>query len=544
MSTVTPEAQTFANHLRKLYSPEEIKKALAELRVSPKELHKYRDDPAGFGIDVLGEYYTPDIIEMVESVRDHQVTIARSANATGKTFCAARTALWFLSMWDDSQVYTTSAPPEDNLKRLLWGEIGSVIKKHPFLVDGFKVRTLHIERSSLSFLTGVAIPITGTKDERESKFSGKHSPHLLFIVDEGDAVPEEVYKGIESCMSGGYVRLLVMFNPRRKSGTVWRMERDGQANVVELSAFDHPNVLFGEDRIPGAVSREITVRRINAWTRPLVDGERAGDRCFQVPSFLVGTIATSMRGVEYPPLPAGWREVIEPAFWYMVLGLYPQQDENQLISQEWIDNARARWDAYVAVNGMVPPQGIKPVLGLDVGEYGPDPNVACFRYGGWVAPFTVWNDMDTDAVADKALELYKARGCRYAYVDATGYGSNVAPKMGRNGASSSSVKVGEGPTMKPEGMDADFLQLRDQLWWLCREWLRADPGAMLPPDEMLIEELLAPTYSYHGTKRKLKVMSKDAMKDVLKRSPDRADSLCLTFAPTGGWSVGVAQIGR
>ena len=70
------------------------------------------------------------------------------------------------------------------------------------------------------------------------------------------------------------------------------------------------------------------------------------------------------------------------------------------------------------------------------------------------------------------------------------------------------------------------------MWWSCREWLRTDPGAMLPPDELLIEELQAPTYEVH--KGKIRVMKKATMREVLKRSPDRADALCLTFANAGG----------
>lgn len=509
-------------------------------------LRQYRDDPVGFGIDVLGEYYAPDITRVMESVRDYRITIARSSNQYGKSHCAGRLALWFLLMWDNVQVYTASAPPEDNLKRILWGEIGSLLTKHSSLVGGFKIRILHVERSPLSFLTGVTIPTTGTKEERQAKFSGKHQEHILFIVDEGDAVPDEVYQGIESCMSGGHVRLLIMFNPRRQSGRVWRMERDGLANVIELSAFSHPNVVTGEERVAGAVDRETTVRRINEWTRPLVEGERVDERCFQVPVCLVGTTAKSSNGrTVYPPLLPGHRQVVEPAFWYMVLGRYPTQSENQLINREWVNSARSRWDAYVAAKGETPPEGVKPTMGQDVGEFGPDPNVACFRYGGWVAPFVVWNDMDTDAVADKAYRLYVDRECATALIDATGYGSNVAPKMRRKGASATAVKVAESPTMRVEELDADFFQLRDQLYWSTREWLRTDPGAMLPPDEMLVEELLALTYGYHGKKRQIKVSSKDVLKEVLRRSPDRLDSLALTFAPaSGGWSVGVATLGR
>ena len=58
---------------------------------------------------------------------------------------------------------------------------------------------------------------------------------------------------------------------------------------------------------------------------------------------------------------------------------------------------------------------------------------------------------------------------------------------------------------------------------------------MLPPDEMLVEELATPTYEV--TNGKVRVMKKDVMRDLLKRSPDRADGLCLTFA-RGGFFAG------
>jgi hypothetical protein len=54
---------------------------------------------------------------------------------------------------------------------------------------------------------------------------------------------------------------------------------------------------------------------------------------------------------------------------------------------------------------------------------------------------------------------------------------------------------------------------------------------MLPPDEMLIEELQVPTYEVANGK--IRVMKKDTMRELLKRSPDRADALCLTFTPSG-----------
>jgi hypothetical protein len=109
-------------------------------------------------------------------------------------------------------------------------------------------------------------------------------------------------------------------------------------------------------------------------------------------------------------------------------------------------------------------------------------------------------------------------------VDGTGVGAGISPAMCRKGCHAYSIKVASSPTWSTEL--GDFKIIRDQLWWSVREWLRTEP-AMLPPDEWLLEELLVPTYD---TKTgKVKVMRKDIMKECLKRSPDRADALCLTF---------------
>jgi hypothetical protein len=193
----------------------------------------------------------------------------------------------------------------------------------------------------------------------------------------------------------------------------------------------------------------------------------------------------------------------------------------------WLNAARSRYDVYVAQFGEVPPQGVRPVMGQDVAEFGVDANAACFRYGGWVAPVVVWSGLDPDISATKAAGLYKERQALKANVDGTGVGAGVAPKMSRHGCRAYSIKVASSPTEATEL--GEFKQLRDQLWWATREWLRTDTGAMLPPDEELIEELATPTYEIKNGE--VKVMGKDMMKELLKRSPDRAESLIMTFAP-------------
>ena len=470
----------------------------------------------------------------MESVRDFPITIAKSGNATGKTHAAARIAIWFYKTFPDAQVYTSAAPPESNLKKLLWGEIGSAMEKHPKLFAADSIRSLFISRSAKSFISGVTIPASGTETQREAKFSGKHAPYLLFIIDEGDAVPDEVYRGIESCMSGGHARLLVMFNPRHQSGEVYRMERDGRANIIKLSAFNHPNVVTDEDQIPGAVTRETTIRRINQWCRLLAKGEVADGSCFELPVYLEGITARSQSGEEYPPLQPGFYKIMDPAFSYMVLGEYSAHESQQLISREWIARTRSRWNAYVSQYGDVPPIGAYATAGQDVGEFGTDSNVLCFRYGGFVERLISWSGLDTMETADRAVNECRQRKVFIVNIDATGVGAGVAPAMQRQGSTAIPVKVASSPTQRTEL--GEFQILRDQLWWACREWLRTDPGAMLPPDELLLEELQTPTYEVD--RGKIRVMKKATMREILKRSPDRADALCLTFH-SGGLFAGL-----
>lgn len=310
----------------------------------------YVDDPVGFGEDVFGETYTDDIAAVMESVRDYPVTIAESANAVGKTHGSARVVSWWYHTRKSipgayAQVYTAAAPPIENLRDLMWGQIYALTHFYPHVFARESVRAdLRISYldDPRSFITGVAIPKVGTDKEREAAFSGKHAPYLLFALDEGDAVPEPVYLGIDSCISGGKGRLLVMYNPRSDRGYVKKL-KDMGANVVRLSAFNHPNVYTGVDIYPGAVTRNKTVDRIHQWTLPANLAEHVvGYGRFRVPDFLEGVIATDERnGQPYDPLPGGERVITVPEFSYMVLGVFPGVSHGS-IYDVWLDN----WDDY------------------------------------------------------------------------------------------------------------------------------------------------------------------------------------------------------
>jgi hypothetical protein len=217
----------------------------------------------------------------------------------------------------------------------------------------------------------------------------------------------------------------------------------------------------------------------------------------------------------------------------MVLGQYPAQGSNQLISEEWISAARARYDLYVAEYGDAPPAASKGIMGLDVAEMGDDENIAVARYGGYLTQFDAWSEVDPRVTGVKAVAWYQAhRGITRANVDATGVGSGVAPHMQEtDGIVATSIKVAEVPTVTTDL--GDFGILRDELLWRVKEWLRTDSSAMLPPDEALIEELMALTYD--TSTGKVRVLKTDEMKKILGRSPDRLMALAMTFAGATGF---------
>ncbi len=449
------------------------------------------------------------------------------------SFGAADMALFFARCFPKAEVYLTAAPPEKNLKRILWDKITGGIKANAEAFGACRTAGMTVYMESGSSIDGLTIPGHGDDHDREARFGGKHAPFLLFIVDEGDAVPDAVYTGIDSCMSGGMARLLVMFNPRHKHGRVYKMIKDHEAVVVQLSAFEHPNVVTGEDLYPGAVTREKVAWRINAWTRRLPpDDDYTGPDVFTLPEFMEGYVARKKDGTFYPPLRGGRYRIENPQFAYKVLGEYPVKDENVLIEETWIDNAVARWKAYVDDYGDTPPEGAECISGVDPGELGADKTSVCHRYGAFVKEFNGWGGVDMSVTNDRAEEECRSAGSKKVFVDANGVGAGVAPALRRVGLNAVGVKTQVRANEVCE--DGEFDRMRDQLLWQIRLFLKNNTAAMLPDDEELREEL--PVLRFWDKNGRIKVTDKDSLRDILKRSPNKTDALALTFAPHKGYT--------
>jgi len=515
-----------------------LKERLIALDRAGTDYSKYARDAEGFICGVLGEKLTKDLSLVCTSLVENQITLAKSGNGTGKTFIESRAAMWFYRCQKEPQVICAASPPITNLETILWGEIQDVTNKFPHLIADSRQRHLVIcrnGREQREYIMGMAIPKTGTAKQQEAAFSGHHPKSLLYLFDEGDNIPDPVFDGADTCMSGGFTRMLIAYNPRERRGKVYRMFKSGEAHVINLSAFNHPSVIDGIDYWPGSVNREKTLERMALRSRPVADGEPIDKICYKVPDFLVGCVPKDGNGREFEPIAPGYRKITDHSFSHVVLGEYPAQAENQLISEEWTDKARSRYDLFVAKHGVIVPEQVRCTVGVDIADGGADSSVECKRFGNFVHPLVSWQKQDVIEVGDLVqadLIVHGIVNLAAIYCDGTGVGAGTAPYLVKT-YSLPAVKVMVAWAATDKTDLGEFGILLDQLMWEVREWLRSDL-AMLPPDAELIEELLAFTYEVKGGK--VKVSSTDEVKDLLKRSPDRARALMFTFMRSGWFS--------
>lgn len=559
--------------LFELFGEDQIKEALLE-----GDFEKYQKDPIVFFKNVLKiEHIPDDLVKIAESIRDNKITVCQSATGVGKTYIAAAAAIWHYRCFPKSQTIVVAAPPESNLKEKAWSEITDMVLKNRRIFKNDKILTLKItddidlnkkdgdleEGSGKHFIVGKTIPTAGSAEEREAKFSGQHADFLFFINDESDAIPNEVFKGEDGCLSGDGSKQLNLFNPKRKSGWVYDLIKDGRANVIVMSAFNHPNVITGKNLIPGAVSRDKTIERIWEWTQELKENEEPDSSCFEIPEFLVGVVAEKPSGGFYDPLPSGWRRIVNSAFSYKVLGVYPSSTENSLISETWIDAAVSRWKLYTAEYGKDATKGINCILGMDVADQGSDSCVVARRYGNYIAGFESWRGVDLDLSSDKLAKIYVENDAFQANVEADGIGAAIPPKIGRMFYWKCENKECEGYektyldehisqcpichkeftrkhfsvkkvyVSSPSDKKCEFGRLhltRDELAWEVAQWLKKEPSAMIPDDPELREQCLVFEYYEDQNSGKIKVSDKKTIKKKLNgRSPDKFAALAQCF---------------
>lgn len=161
------------------------------------------------------------------------------------------------------------------------------------------------------------------------------------------------------------------------------------------------------------------------------------------------------------------------------------------------------------------------VLGVDVARYGNDRSVIFPRQGLVAHIPVVLKGVDNMGLASRVAYEARERNAQAIFVDAGG-GAGVIDRLRQLGHVVHEVHFGSSAA-RPDR----YFNRRCEMWVLMAEWLKS--GACIPPDQALIAELSAP--SYHFDERGLmRLEGKDQICERLRRSPDLADALALTFA--------------
>ena len=207
------------------------------------------------------------------------------------------------------------------------------------------------------------------------------------------------------------------------------------------------------------------------------------------------------------------RELSDNAWRQEMLCDFTAAADDALISIDLVSEASTRIVTPKDVSGM------PVIIGVDVARFGSDSTVFIRRQGLAADTPRVMLGLDTIEVAGRLAAYMDEVNADAVFIDA-GAGAGVIDYM---------RKLGRDVIEAPFGARANsklFVNKRAEMWTGMRDWLRA--GGSIPNDTALKTDLCAPRYEY-DTAGRIKLESKDDLKERLGRSPDRADALALTF---------------
>lgn len=447
----------------------------------PNTLVVYADNPVGFAREVLGIDPWSRQIEVLDAVAQHNRVAVRSGQKVGKSTTMSALALWWVATRHRARVVFT-APSSRQVRQILWHELRRLHRGARIQLGG---ELFEMPERGLQFPDGREV--VGFSTNEPERMAGISGPELMFLVDEASGVDEVIFEAVKGNLVGGG-RLVLTGNPTRTSGTFFEAfgAKGALWHQLHISSLESPNVT-GEAAIPGLA--------------------RAEDIAEMGADFGEESAAYSVR----------------------VLGNFPLQGDDVVITLALVDAARESWDAIMRDGGRTFQTLGALECGVDVARFGDDESVIVCRRGNVALPPITMRGADVMAVAQRVRQVVAehstANERAIVRVDTVGVGGGVADALRQDGSLTVvDVNASAAPTNATK-----FQRTREELWFTLRDWLKA--GGALPPDRKLEGELVAPRFSYSPS-GKLIVEPKDETKKRLRRSPDRADALALAvYAP-------------
>lgn len=457
-------------------------------------------DPVWFCRTILGHdpWEIPERIMRAVAQPRSRVAV-KSCHGSGKTFTAAEIVLWWTVVMRGLTI--TTAPTWHQVERLLWSEVRRAHAGARFPLGGELLQT--------EYRLGPNNYAVGLSTNEGVRFQGFHADRVLVILDEAPGVAADIHEAIEGVMAAGDARMLMLGNPVVPSGPFHDAFGRDRASwtTFTVDALATPN-------FTGEAARPMTVDELRSLS---VEDLAIGPRPYLVTRHWVREKLEQ------------WGEQ-SPLWASRVRGAFPQQGEDSLISLAWLEQADVLGDAVVGV--------LEPVIaGLDVAGPGEDETVLTLRTAGR-RPYQVlsqrsWAMADPRGEVVAALARVRDR-LQSVNVDAIGIGYNFARHLEDQGFPVRDVNVGERPTADGEER---FSNLKAQVYWAVRETLAAGDLIGLT-DDVAVSQLAGIRYR-QDSRGHVVIESKERARKRGVKSPDRAESLMLTFAPPAEEAGGV-----
>lgn len=488
-------------------------------------MNSWRADWNRFVRDALGVTLDREQQEILSSVQFNPRTSVASGTARGKDFVAACAAVSFLYLtprWNtrkeliENTKVALTAPTDRQVRNIMMPEVTRLYNRAkqrgiqlPGRLTQSDIRTEYSEW----FLTGFK-----ADEHNHEAWSGFHAVHTMFIITEASGIGDDTFSAIEGNLQGDS-RILLVFNPNTPVGYAARSQRSDRWAKFRLNSLTAPNVVQKRLVFPGQVDYEWVLDKVQQWCMPITPEERTEE----LDDF-------EFEGKWYRP---------EDLFRKKVLGKFPKVADDVLIPQQWIEAAQERW---ISANGHEPVNDEYRILGVDVAGMGRDSTVFCERKGRWVAQMTARNSGGQADHMAVAGEIKSRRGFHphmIVSIDTIGEGAGVYSRCIEidDRRYIISCKYSEGAKQFERDLSDitgqyRFVNMRAYLFWCVRDWLnpKNDTGAMLPPDQRLLEEATEIRWSFRSDGRII-IEPKDDIKTRLGRSPDRFDALANTFYP-------------
>lgn len=202
-----------------------------------------------------------------------------------------------------------------------------------------------------------------------------------------------------------------------------------------------------------------------------------------------------------------------------VKGEFPRAGYANFISPELVNQARRRRLALPMY------QAHPKILAVDPARFGDDFSVITLRQGLKVHFQVALSGFDGVDLASRIFEIVRKEGpisC-IAY-DAIGNGADLDSALRRMQGLPALIPVTWGVPAKD---DKQYFNQRSECWGKMRDFLE---NGQIPDDDGLAEELISLDYGYDA-KFRIQLQSKKDLKKNGGKSPDKADSLALSFVP-------------